>query len=98
MPRPTPAQLAYGSASVVLSTFALLLLSQARSAPWVGVIAVAGLLLGLLVAVTGPFARAARAPHAPRGSRTIRTNRPRTGTPAHASAERAGVGEHSFHG
>ncbi|MEU8827302.1 hypothetical protein [Streptomyces sp. NPDC048636] len=98
MPRPTPAQLAYGSATVVVSTFALLLLSEARSALWVGVIAMAGLLLGLLVAVTGPFARAARAPHPPQGSRTVRTNRPRPSAPARASAETAGVGEHSFHG
>ncbi|WP_432036694.1 hypothetical protein [Streptomyces cucumeris] len=98
MPRPTPAQLAYGSATVIVSTFALLLVSQARSALWVGIIAVAGLLLGLLVAVTGPFARTARAPHTPRGSRAVRAHRPRAGTAARASAGTAGVGEHSFHG
>jgi len=31
MPRPTSAQLAYGSATVVLSTLAMLLLSETRS-------------------------------------------------------------------
>ncbi|MGK5629904.1 hypothetical protein [Streptomyces sp. URMC 123] len=52
MPRPTAAQLAYGSATVVLSTLAMLLLSQARPGIWVTVIAFAGLALGLLIAMT----------------------------------------------
>jgi hypothetical protein len=52
MPRPTPAQLSYGSATVVLSTLAMLLLSEARSGIAVAVIAAAGLVLGVLVAVT----------------------------------------------
>ncbi|MFF7213410.1 hypothetical protein ACFZAU_23205 [Streptomyces sp. NPDC008238] len=52
MPRPTPAQLTYGSATVVLSTLAMLLLSEARSGFAVAVIAAAGLALGVLVAVT----------------------------------------------
>ncbi|MFF7195595.1 hypothetical protein ACIOC1_29040 [Streptomyces sp. NPDC088197] len=52
MPRPTTAQLAYGSLTVVLSTFAMLLLSDARSGVGVAVICAAGLILGLLVAVT----------------------------------------------
>ncbi|MDI3407990.1 hypothetical protein [Streptomyces cavernicola] len=59
MPRPTAAQLAYGSATVVLATLAMLLLSQTRSGIGVAVIAVAALALGLLVAVTVPMPGAA---------------------------------------
>ncbi|NSC21927.1 hypothetical protein FM076_12250 [Streptomyces albus subsp. chlorinus] len=54
MPRPNAAQLAYGSATVVCSTLAMLLLSQARSGAWIAVIAVAALALGLLVALAVP--------------------------------------------
>ncbi|MBA6438414.1 MULTISPECIES: hypothetical protein [Streptomyces] len=84
MPRPTPAQLAYGSATVVLSTFAMLLLSQTRSGLGVAVVTVVGLVLGLLVAVTVPVARVART------GRTVRTSRPVAGSgpadPARAHA------------
>ncbi|MFE0848910.1 hypothetical protein [Streptomyces rochei] len=52
MPRPTAAQFAYGTCTVILSTLAMLLLSQTSSGPGVAVIAVASLALGLLVAVT----------------------------------------------
>lgn len=55
MPRPTAAQLAYGSATVVFSTLALLLLSQTRTGVGIAVIAVAALALGLLVALTAPL-------------------------------------------
>ncbi|WP_314175502.1 hypothetical protein [Streptomyces winkii] len=61
MPRPTPAQLAYGSATVVFSTLAMLLLSQARSGPGVALIAVVALAAGVLVALTAPGVRTARA-------------------------------------
>ncbi|KOV94271.1 MULTISPECIES: hypothetical protein [unclassified Streptomyces] len=54
MPRPTPAQLAYGSCTVVFSTLAMLLLSQTSSGPGIAVIALAALALGLLVALTVP--------------------------------------------
>lgn len=57
MPRPTPAQLAYGSATVVLSTTAMLLLSEARSGPAVALVAVVALALGTLVALTAPSPR-----------------------------------------
>lgn len=50
MPRPTTAQAAYGLLTVVLSTFAMLLLSGARSGAGVVAIAAAGLVLGLLAA------------------------------------------------
>ncbi|MGY0061358.1 hypothetical protein ACWY4P_33280 [Streptomyces sp. LZ34] len=89
MPRPTPAQFAYGSATVVFSTFAMLLLSQTRSGLGVTVIAVAGLVLGLLVAVTVPM------PGTPRAGRAAaaRTNRtvPVRATSATRSAGVAGV-------
>ncbi|MFF1359361.1 hypothetical protein [Streptomyces sp. NPDC058297] len=57
MPRPTAAQLAYGSATVIFSTLAMLLLSQTSSGLGVAVIALAALGLGLLVALTVPLPR-----------------------------------------
>ncbi|WP_128981530.1 hypothetical protein [Streptomyces roseicoloratus] len=54
MQRPNAAQYAYGSATVVLSTVALLLLSGTTTTPGIAAICAAGLLLGLLVAVTMP--------------------------------------------
>ncbi|MGW6567458.1 hypothetical protein [Streptomyces sp. NPDC054975] len=57
MPRPNAAQLAYGSATVVFSTVALLLLSGTTNALGIAVISAAGLLLGVLVAMTMPAAR-----------------------------------------
>ncbi|MFD5732106.1 hypothetical protein ACFWIY_04655 [Streptomyces sioyaensis] len=55
MPRPTAAQLAYGSATVFFSTLAMLLLSQTQTGIGIAVIAIAGLGLGLLVAMTVPM-------------------------------------------
>ncbi|MER6323920.1 hypothetical protein [Streptomyces coelicoflavus] len=55
MPRPTAAQLAYGSCTVIFSTLAMLLLSRTSSGPGVTLIAVAALALGLLVAMTVPL-------------------------------------------
>lgn len=54
MQRPNAAQLAYGSATVVLATVALLLLSRTTTALGITAISLAGLLLGLLVTVTMP--------------------------------------------
>ena len=54
MPRPTAAQLAYGSCTVIFSTFAMLLLYGTSSGAGIAVIAVAALVLGLLVAMTVP--------------------------------------------
>ncbi|MGW2104535.1 hypothetical protein ACWCPX_44180 [Streptomyces olivaceoviridis] len=67
MPRPTAAQLAYGSCTVIFSTLAMLLLSQTSSGLGVAVIALAALALGLLVALTVPVpgARAERTPAEP---------------------------------
>lgn len=61
MPRPNAAQLAYGSCTVILSTLAMLLLSQASSVLGITVIALAALALGVLVAVTVPLPRSAPA-------------------------------------
>jgi hypothetical protein len=68
MPRPTAARLVYGSATVVLSTLAMLLLSQTRSGMGTVVIAFVGLALGLLVALTVPLPREVR--RTDRSSRT----------------------------
>ncbi|MEV5146062.1 hypothetical protein [Streptomyces sp. NPDC052727] len=67
MPRPTAAQLAYGSCTVIFSTLAMLLLSQTSSGIGVAVIALAALALGLLVALTVPVpgAPAERVPAEP---------------------------------
>ncbi|MGA4841642.1 hypothetical protein [Streptomyces sp. G45] len=65
MPRPTVAQLSYGAATVVCSTVAMLLLSQATSPPGVAVIAVAALGLGLLVAWTVPLPKEEAEPTRP---------------------------------
>ncbi|WP_372458750.1 hypothetical protein [Streptomyces olivaceus] len=54
MPRPTAAQFAYGSCTVIFSTLAMLLLSQTSSGPGIALVAVAALALGLLVAMTVP--------------------------------------------
>jgi hypothetical protein len=76
MPRPTAAQLAYGSATVVVSTLAMLLLSQTRTGVGVAVITASALLLGLLVAVTAGMPK--------RAARRARTS------PAPALAQEAG--------
>ncbi|WEV27568.1 hypothetical protein OYE22_22055 [Streptomyces sp. 71268] len=90
MPRPTPAQLVYGSATVVLSTLAMLLLSEVRSGAGVAVIAVAGLALGLLVAVTVPIPRPT-----PASSGRAADSSPVTRLPLQRSEPRAT--EHSLH-
>ncbi|RPF40826.1 hypothetical protein EDD96_4605 [Streptomyces sp. Ag109_G2-6] len=69
MPRPTAAQLAYGSATVVVSTIAMLLLSQTSTGIGVAVISAAALALGLLVALTVPLPRRRGRHAAVRGSR-----------------------------
>jgi hypothetical protein len=80
MPHPTPAPFAYGAATVVLSTFAMSLLSETRSGGAEAVIAASSLVLGLLVALTAPM------PPVPR------TSPPReTGSPLPQSAVRQSV-------
>jgi hypothetical protein len=51
MPRPTTAQVFYGSLTVVLATLVMLLVTDARSGAAVVALAAVGLLLGLAVAV-----------------------------------------------
>ncbi len=60
MPRPTPAQLAYGSVTVICSTLAMLLLSRTQSGPGVALIAVVALAVGVLVALTTPGVQTVR--------------------------------------
>ncbi|MFF8290303.1 hypothetical protein ACF068_13890 [Streptomyces sp. NPDC016309] len=61
MPRPTAAQLAYGSATVVFATVAMLLVSRTTTGLGVALIGVAALALGLLVAMTLPASAGRRA-------------------------------------
>jgi hypothetical protein len=105
MTRPTAAQLSYGSATVVFSTLAMLLLSRTSSGAGVAVIVVAALVLGLLVAVTVPMPKSARraARAGAEESGTDRTADDATATPPGlrvsappAAAER--VGGHSLRG
>ncbi|MFE0811011.1 hypothetical protein ACFW4M_26985 [Streptomyces sp. NPDC058794] len=88
MPRPTAAQFAYGTCTVIFSTLAMLLLSQTSSGPGVAVIAVAALALGLLVAMTVPQ---------PRTTRTMTvvpaSGRPAVREPVRAARVSAGAGE-----
>ncbi|MFH8931778.1 hypothetical protein ACH4D4_32505 [Streptomyces pristinaespiralis] len=98
MPRPTAAQLAYGSATVVLSTVALLLLTRATDGVAVAAIGIASLALGLLVALTPSLRhraaprRAAAPPAAPASDPlTAGTSAAR----AHVGAE-ARAGQHSL--
>ncbi|MGW8062873.1 hypothetical protein ACVV2G_11465 [Streptomyces ziwulingensis] len=87
MPRPTAAQFAYGTCTVILSTLAMLLLSQTSSGPGIAVVAVAALALGLLVAMTVPQPRARRVTAVP--ARRPAADR----EPAPAARVSAGAGE-----
>ena len=68
MPRPTAAQVTYGSATAVLCTLAMLLLTQTSSVVGVAVIALAALGLGLVVALTVPPSSTGSSAAAPHGS------------------------------
>ncbi|MFJ7412007.1 hypothetical protein ACIQWZ_14495 [Streptomyces sp. NPDC098077] len=57
MPRPTAAQFAYGSATVVVTTLALLLLFRTESVIGIAAVGTTALVLGLLVAVRLPLPR-----------------------------------------
>ncbi|WP_043183147.1 hypothetical protein [Streptomyces sp. NRRL F-5123] len=97
MPRPTTAQLAYGSLTVVLSTFAALLLSDVRSGAAVVAVATAGLLLGLLVAVAVTVPAVARRRAAAERTAPLRpapVPLPRSRVAGGAEPQR--VGEHSL--
>jgi hypothetical protein len=74
MPRPTAAQLAYGSATVVFSTLALLLLTRTTNGIGVAAIGVASMALGLVVAVALPMGRTAQGARTAKAAHTVRTN------------------------
>ena len=77
MPRPTLAQLAYGTATVVCAVLAMLLLSEASSSLALLAVAATALALGLLVALALPGAPR-RAMPAPSASGRRPANRSRT--------------------
>ncbi|MCC0097972.1 hypothetical protein K7B10_24990 [Streptomyces flavotricini] len=77
MPRPTAAQLFYGSATVVVSTIAMLLLSQTSTGRGIAVIATAALALGLLVALTAASPRRRGRHAAPAGAARPTARTPR---------------------
>lgn len=94
MPRPTAAQFLYGSATVVISALALLLLFRTESGIGVAAVGTASLVLGLLVALVLPApARPARRAAPPATARTHRT----VGGIEITTARRQHVGEHSLH-
>ncbi|AQU68516.1 hypothetical protein [Streptomyces niveus] len=70
MPRPTAAQLAYGSATVVLATLSMLLLSGVTSVVGIAVIALVALCLGVLVSVKAAEPRRSTAAHPVSAGRT----------------------------
>ncbi|MFD7130330.1 hypothetical protein [Streptomyces sp. NPDC059894] len=57
MPRPTVAQLTYGSCTVIFSALAMLALSQTSSGSLIAVISITAVALGVLVAMTVPVPR-----------------------------------------
>ncbi|WP_069769583.1 hypothetical protein [Streptomyces sp. LUP30] len=77
MPRPTVAQLTYGSCTVIFSTLAMLLLSQTSSGPGIAVIVVAAVALGVLVAMTVPTSKPSRIVVA-RSAASTAASRPRS--------------------
>ncbi|MCQ4209481.1 hypothetical protein [Streptomyces longispororuber] len=96
MPRPTVAQLAYGSATVILSTLAMLLLSQTSSGPGIGVIAISAVILGLFVAMSVPTRKAGAQPQSePAADGPVTARRipsPARGTAAESVREREPAG------
>ncbi|MET9656653.1 hypothetical protein [Streptomyces sp. NPDC006510] len=74
MPRPTAAQLSYGSVTVIFSTLAMLLLSRTGSGVGIAVIGTAALALGLLVAVTVPHPSRAKTAQPARARSAVRVN------------------------
>ncbi|MGW8488108.1 hypothetical protein [Streptomyces sp. NPDC055886] len=89
MPRPTAAQFAYGSATVVTTTLALLLLFRTDSGVGVAAVGTIALALGLLVALRLP--RPDRRPTAAAG-RTA-TDRASAAARTHQALESIGARE-----
>ncbi|MFF5568973.1 hypothetical protein ACFY7Z_21650 [Streptomyces sp. NPDC012623] len=84
MPRPTAAQLAYGSATIVCSALVMLLLSGTTTGVGAALVGVAALALGLLVAVVLPLPGRGGA-RAPRGHGASPARRTSGGTAPGAS-------------
>ncbi len=104
MPRPTAAQLAYGSATVVFSTLAILLLTRTTNGVAVAAIAVCAMALGLVVAVALPMGAAKRAATASAASAVSavsadsfagRASMP-VSAPRAATGAQSRIGEHSL--
>jgi hypothetical protein len=99
MPRPTNAQVAYGSLTVVLFTIAMLLLTHARSTAAVAAVAAGGLVCGLLVVAAGAAAQSRRAAAPAATARSsaapLTSLAPLPRARVRAGAERR-VGEHSL--
>ncbi|MFD6280914.1 hypothetical protein ACFWFI_35915 [Streptomyces sp. NPDC060209] len=95
MPRPTAAQFSYGSATVVFSALAMLLLFRTESGIGVAAVCTAALALGLLVAMALP-ARTKAVRKATATSTAARTHRTIEDIEI-ATAQRERVGEHSLH-
>ncbi|MFI1421709.1 hypothetical protein ACH4VX_27795 [Streptomyces sp. NPDC020731] len=85
MPRPTVAQLVYGSCTVIFSTFAMLLLSGASSGAGVAIVAVSALALGLLVAMAVPLPASRRPAAASRPAVVVRPAAPEPVQPVRAT-------------
>ncbi|WP_299527901.1 hypothetical protein [uncultured Streptomyces sp.] len=96
MPRPTAAQFAYGSATVVITTVALLLLTGTEALAGVAAVCLAGLALGLLVAAAVP-ATGRTGPERPAGGPRTGATRATVAAPRPRRAERTDerVGGHS---
>jgi hypothetical protein len=92
MPRPTNAQVTYGSTTVVLFTLAVLVLADVRSAGAVIAVAALGLVLGLFVAAAlSPGGRRSATVAAPAAPAVPRA---RVSGPVQSSEAR--VSEHSL--
>ncbi|WP_394433645.1 hypothetical protein [Streptomyces sp. SGAir0957] len=93
MPRPTVPQLLYGSAAVICSTLAMLLLSRTTSGPGVAVIAVSALALGLLVALSVPARKPSAGPAEAEGRAAERVPAQRVARPVRAHSSSRSVRE-----
>ncbi|WP_326697742.1 hypothetical protein OG909_10595 [Streptomyces sp. NBC_01754] len=96
MPRLTAAQVSYGSATVVLSALAVLLLSGTDSAAGVAVTGTAALALGLLVALTVALPGRPRAVRAPEATASSPDPHRPAGGGEMPAARTKHVGEHSL--
>jgi nucleoid-associated protein YgaU len=98
---PSAAQVAYGTGTVVLSTLAMLLLTQARSGAGVAAIGAVALALGVLVALTVRLPFAGRAASGTAGAadapeRAADAEKPTVPAPRGASAAAPRLSEGSL--